>query len=140
MRPALTLLSATIAAFCVTLSMSCSERPDPPAAGSILYLRHCASCHGTDGKGDGPVASGLVRRPSDLTGLARRNGGRFDERAVMAAVDGRREVAEHGPREMPVWGAVFERVHSARDEPWPAYIALLDVRSLVDYLHSIQEP
>ena len=30
-----------------------------------------------EGKGDGPVASALNRRPPDLTTLAKRNGGRF---------------------------------------------------------------
>ena len=27
----------------------------------------------------------------------------------MMVIDGSREVAEHGPRDMPVWGAVFTK-------------------------------
>jgi mono/diheme cytochrome c family protein len=130
-------------ALATALGAGCSsergERAAPPT-GQVVFLRHCASCHGSAGKGDGPVATSLARPPSDLTTIARRNGGRFDESAVMAFIDGERYVAEHGTREMPVWGAVFQREHSAREEPWPAYIALLEVRSLVDYLRSIQEP
>ena len=110
------------------------------AKGKTLFETNCASCHGTSGKGDGPVAASLTRPPSDLTTIGRRNGGHFDESAVMGFIDGERFVAEHGTREMPVWGAVFRREHSAREEPWPAYSALLEVRSLVDYPRSIQEP
>jgi putative copper resistance protein D len=32
-----------------------------------LYREHCAGCHGVAGYGDGPAATGLPRRPADLT-------------------------------------------------------------------------
>lgn len=35
--------------------------------GALLYRRHCASCHGTRGHGDGPVAASLAAPPPDLT-------------------------------------------------------------------------
>ncbi len=54
----------------------------------------------------------------------------------MRVIDGRREVAAHGDRDMPVWGAVFEE--EGRDEPYPAYQSLLKSRFLVDYLRTIQ--
>ena len=68
--------------------------------------------------------------------LAMRAGGTFEESRVMATVDGRREVAEHGPREMPVWGVIFaqERV----GKPFGIYEAIVDTRALADYLRSIQ--
>ena len=37
------------------------------ANGLRLYSEHCALCHGTEGRGDGPAAPGLRPRPSDLT-------------------------------------------------------------------------
>ena len=37
------------------------------AAGAQLYPQHCAACHGTEGRGDGPGAKGLVIPPADLT-------------------------------------------------------------------------
>jgi mono/diheme cytochrome c family protein len=37
-----------------------------PPSGAALYQRHCASCHGRDGHGDGPLAATFVRRPRDL--------------------------------------------------------------------------
>jgi hypothetical protein len=55
----------------------------------------------------------------------------------MDVVDGRRVVAAHGTREMPVWGAVFDE--ELKDRAYPGYTGLLRTRSLVDYLRSIQE-
>lgn len=73
----------------------------------MLYRLHCASCHGKEGHGDGPVAAVLTVRPPDLTRLASRAGGEFPTEAVRSAIDGRTEVRGHGSREMPVWGLTF---------------------------------
>ncbi len=35
--------------------------------GQKLFEDHCASCHGLDGKGDGPSAEGQSKKPADLT-------------------------------------------------------------------------
>lgn len=37
------------------------------AAGAQLYATYCASCHGPEGKGDGPVAATLNPRPANHT-------------------------------------------------------------------------
>ena len=90
-----------------------------------------------EGRGDGPLAASLTRPPADLTQLAKNNGGHYDERAVLEVIDGRRQVVEHGTRDMPVWGAIFEE--EGKGEPYPAYHSLLQSRFLVDYLATIQE-
>lgn len=36
-------------------------------AGKPLYQAYCASCHGAEGQGDGPVADSLAHSPADLT-------------------------------------------------------------------------
>jgi hypothetical protein len=54
----------------------------------------------------------------------------------MAVIDGRRAVAAHGPREMPVWGVVFER--ELGEQLHTQYTVLLRARTLVDYLRTIQ--
>lgn len=48
-----------------------TSNPFPATAQSVqtgrqLYGQHCESCHGTEGKGDGPLASSLNPPPSDL--------------------------------------------------------------------------
>jgi mono/diheme cytochrome c family protein len=127
------LLSLSLA--CAALS-ACVDRKDRHVAGSDLYAQYCGACHGSGGKGDGPLAATLRRPPADLTQIAARNGGKFDESALMTVIDGRRAVAEHGPRDMPVWGARFE--DELKGEPMHTYVGLLQTRSLVDYLRSIQ--
>lgn len=85
--------------------------PDPKSdmleKGAEDYRIHCASCHGTDGRGDGPVAPFLIRKPPDLTTLAARNDGQFPVDSVYWIIDGRGDVLAHGSREMPVWGRQF---------------------------------
>ncbi|MDF1701870.1 MAG: c-type cytochrome, partial [Planctomycetota bacterium] len=40
--------------------------PDVARLGAALYARHCASCHGAAGRGDGPAAAFLDTPPTDL--------------------------------------------------------------------------
>ena len=107
------------------------------ASGAQLYGQYCASCHGTSGTGDGPGAASLATPPADLTTLSQRAGGQFDEGAVMAKIDGREEVAAHGSREMPVWGAIFEGDVPGQTRAF--HLALLQTRALTEYVASIQE-
>jgi mono/diheme cytochrome c family protein len=121
----------------LAFAAGCGREAAVDTSGRDMFLRYCASCHGAEGRGDGPLAGSLTKPPADLTQLAKRSGGHYDERAVMSAIDGRREVVEHGTRDMPVWGAVFEA--EGQGEPYPAYHGLLQSRLLVDYLATIQE-
>jgi mono/diheme cytochrome c family protein len=75
--------------------------------GPDLYAEYCAVCHGKDGKGGGPAAAALKKEPPDLTQLARKNGGKFDELRVREVITGSDVVAAHGSRDMPTWGTVF---------------------------------
>lgn len=77
------------------------------AAGEVIYMRYCAACHGKTMKGDGPVASGLNKKPIDLTQLAKKNNGTFPLDKVMAMIDGRQSTRMHGTPDMPVWGEIF---------------------------------
>ena len=71
--------------------------------GKDLFRAYCATCHGVDGRGAGPMASELRRLPPSLTSYAVRNGGVFPGEQVRRIVDGRL-VGSHGTSEMPVWG------------------------------------
>jgi mono/diheme cytochrome c family protein len=127
---------SAILALALGAALGCSvERREEPS-GEALYARHCAACHGAEGRGDGPVAPALGRPPTDLTTLARRSGGRFDAQRVAAAIDGRSSVVAHGTRDMPVWGVVFEQELSG--EPYAGYRAIERSQQLTDYVATIQ--
>jgi mono/diheme cytochrome c family protein len=116
--------------------------------GRYEYENSCAACHGVDGKGGGPVAASLKKAPSDLTTLARRNGGVLPVDRLYAWIDGRQIVAGHGDRAMPVWGRRYgaesaEVADAFSDKPKGSYVELdmyvrARILALVDYLNRIQ--
>jgi mono/diheme cytochrome c family protein len=105
-------------------------------SGAALFRSYCASCHGTDAKGDGPVAANLRIAPADLTRIAMRNHGKFDAERVRRSIDGRGPKEIHGGSDMPVWGDAFKRAGEGYSE------AKVKERidALVDYLASLQKP
>lgn len=82
---------------------------DEAEAEKAAYLRYCGACHGPGGKGDGLAGTFMRPKPTDLTQIAKRNGGTFPFEPTMRVIDGRDTVRAHGDPEMPVWGEVFKR-------------------------------
>ena len=76
-------------------------------SGRLDFIQYCSSCHGDDGKGVGPVTSALRTPPADLTEIRYRRNGSFPVEEVTKIIDGRKLVAAHGSRDMPVWGLRF---------------------------------
>ena len=70
-----------------------------PVSGKEMFLSYCASCHGKDAKGDGPAAASLKSLPADLTGLAKRNGGKYPSDKVTAVLRGQANLVPHGDQE-----------------------------------------
>ena len=100
--------------------------------GRDSFDRYCASCHGVDGRGGGPVASALRTRPPDLTTLARREGG-FPRELVAAFVEGTDRLSlTHGSGDMPVWGKTLRGL-----EPSEAKIRVR-LANLVAYIESLK--
>jgi len=56
--------------------------PEYVPSGRQMYKEYCAACHGSDGKGRGPVATSLRKSPPNLTTLARAHGGNFPREYV----------------------------------------------------------
>jgi mono/diheme cytochrome c family protein len=101
--------------------------------GVDIYHAYCASCHGAQGKGDGPVAPALSAKMPDLTTIAQRNGGVFPTNRVRKIIMGEDSILGHGSREMPVWGPIFHQVERDRD------YGEVRLQNVTDYLKSIQK-
>lgn len=108
------------------------------AKGRTTFRTYCASCHGEQADGRGPVAQYLTVPPADLTAIGDRYG-EFPTERVREIIDGREEVRTHGSRDMPVWGDIFRTplVPSGREEE-PEQRAARIIDEIVHYLRSIQ--
>lgn len=142
-----TIVSIRALAIVLVLSLlvaSESLAQSAPDWGKTEYESNCASCHGLDGKGNGPLSESLRARAADLTTLAKRNDGVFPAQRVYEIIDERQEVAAHGPRAMPVWGRDYRRqvpdialgdiqIYGLKDS-----VVHNKLIALVDYLHRLQ--
>jgi mono/diheme cytochrome c family protein len=132
-----------LACFMAAASVSAADKAkDDP--GKREYVSKCAACHGLGAKGDGPARAVLKAAPTDLTVLAKKNGGVFPVDRIYAVIDGREAVASHGTREMPIWGqelsdamAEFSQYYSGGREEREGYIRAR-ILALIDYLNRLQ--
>ncbi len=99
--------------------------------GKVMFENYCAACHGVTAKGDGPAASALKTKPTDLTMLSFNNNGVFPEVRVRRYIEGLDEVAAHGTRDMPIWGDLFKSL--GRD------MVPIRVSQLVAHVNSLQK-
>lgn len=104
-----------------------------PASGAEMYTAYCASCHGTKGLGDGPVAEHLKIPVPDLTSLSKQNKGEYPAVHVSQIIRGEVGARTHGLQDMPVWGPVFLNLNNRQQ-------AAVHVRvsNLSKYIESLQ--
>ena len=107
-------------------------------SGKELYQRFCASCHGAEGRGDGPVAASFKVEVPDLTLLAHRAGNAYPRERVVRIIDGRHILGAHGSRTMPVWGEDLSRLELGNPDAERATRIVID--RLADYLAQLQKP
>jgi mono/diheme cytochrome c family protein len=115
-------------------------RPDVDF-GKSEYMSNCAVCHGVTGKGDGFYEGLLRAKPTDLTTLAKANGGVFPTQRVYETIDGRRMVPAHGTRDMPIWGTDYYAKGAPFDSAGgydPEAYVRVRVMALVDYVARMQ--
>lgn len=125
--------------------LGCTEGMAPEASmpdasdGAAFFSENCTACHGTTGRGDGPLASTLPMPPPDLTTLTRANGGTFPTAEALSYIYGDPEKG-HLARVMPEFGDAMSQdlVPIEVDgilTPTPRALA-----GLLFYLESIQQP
>jgi mono/diheme cytochrome c family protein len=112
--------------------------------GEREYMNSCASCHGPDGKGDGPLAGFLTTALPDLTQLAKDNGGVFPVASMYSMIEGVGAPGPHGSREMPAWGDRYRIAGEAVANPdfdtdEAEVYARFRILALIEHLSTLQE-
>jgi mono/diheme cytochrome c family protein len=102
-------------------------------SGMQMYINYCASCHGVDGRGNGPAAAALRIPPTDLTVLSKNNHGVFPETHIVTVLQYGAEFPSHGSVEMPVWGPIFGKMDTVNPQ-----VKQLRIRNLIRYLKTLQ--
>jgi mono/diheme cytochrome c family protein len=115
-----------------------AANPQAVNAGKTLYIKYCATCHGHDGKGDGPLAGTLKTKPTDLTLLAKKNGGKFPYMEVLDIIDGNVAFPAHGSSELPAWGETFQSDAPGTGGTMDQAVVRGRLMLLTDYLRTIQ--
>ena len=92
------------------------------AEGKKLYLTYCSSCHGDNGKGDGPAAQSLPVKPANHTAGAVMN--RLTDKFLMDIISKGGSAVGKSPM-MPGWGGQFKENQ---------------LRDIVAYVRSIADP
>ena len=97
------------------------------------YAEYCSACHGPGGRGDGELASILVKPPSDLTRISETSG-RYPFWRVFNIIAGNVLSPGHQTHQMPQYGTRFRA-----DEQKPGYLpAHIRILLLTHYLESLQ--
>jgi nucleotide-binding universal stress UspA family protein/mono/diheme cytochrome c family protein len=139
------LATAMLAAFLFTSVATAAAQAQPPApqpqaemrqrvTGGEVFRTYCATCHGPSGRGDGPLAGSMRRRPADLTEIAKKNGGEYPSEIVFRTIDGQTPMRGHGGPDMPVWGDAFARSRDGGD----AVTVKERIDSLVEFIRTLQ--
>ena len=106
-------MSWRVATVSLLLAMGFAFTAQTAAAqsGKQDYEAYCAECHGKAGKGNGPTTQNIPMNPPppDLTGLAKKNGGKFPFDEVVDTIDGRKNLPSHERIQMPFLGATLQQ-------------------------------
>ena len=131
-----------ISAFAVAQQPSDETKPSvkhvpitrtPSNSGKEMYDSYCAVCHAKDAKGNGPAASAMKTPPTDLTQLAKNNGGKYPAAHVAAVLKGQAMNPSHGSEDMPIWGRLFSSISQGHEGQVQQRIT-----NLVTYLEGVQ--
>jgi len=105
------------------------------AMGADMFRNYCGSCHGREGRGDGPLAEHLRTAPADLTRISSRHGGEFPFEDVVDSIDGGRAIGSHGSADMPAWGDALSKSGTNPDQA----AVRRKIEALAHFVWSLQE-
>lgn len=58
--------AVTVIVAAIPLLTPHAQQPNPFDEGKAIYFGHCAGCHGFDGGGNGPAATGITPAPTNF--------------------------------------------------------------------------
>jgi mono/diheme cytochrome c family protein len=132
--------TASTAAAAFALAIACigtvalAETP-----GKVDFQQNCASCHGADGKGNGPALYTIPGlHPPDLSQLSKNNGGQFPTANVFNSIDGRKKIPSHERLKMPFWGVTMQSEGQEFTAQSDAKVKKR-IDDIVSYIESIQQ-
>ena len=135
----------------LTTGFAAAAQAEDLDIGKSEFQASCASCHGKDAKGKGPVSDQLKIPPPDLTMLAKNNNGVFPTNTAYEIIYGLKTIPAHGTREMPIWGYQFiPMTNLPHDidlsywkifgpEPSSEVVVRTRILAVIDYLSRIQQ-
>ena len=135
----------------LTAGLTAAAQAEDVDIGKSEFQSSCASCHGADAKGKGPVSDQLKIPPPDLTMLAKNNNGVFPTNALYETLYGLKTIPAHGTREMPIWGERFNPIvnlpHDVDPFYWklagpersPEVVVRTRILAVIDYLNRVQQ-
>lgn len=111
-----TLVSVALLPYLLGTAAHAQEYPADLARGKAVYERHCQSCHGASGYGDGPAAAGLKVAPANFQ--------RF--RSVLKSDEELLRTIEHG--------VVFSPMHA-----WRGQLTDGEMQDVVAYIRLLSQ-
>lgn len=106
--------------------------------GRQIYVENCATCHGLQAAGDGPMTAILSVDVPDLRGLNAANGGAFPLLEVIAVIDGRNKLTGHGGP-MPIFGYALGGETQVLDGPGGSPVTVKgDILAIARWLETQQ--
>lgn len=111
-----------------------SSTPALADEGGVLFRQNCATCHGIEARGTGPMAEILAINAPDLTLLSARNGGTFPTVQVIERIEGETIPLAHGGP-MPIFGMSLTGPSVAVDLPDGAVVSTsAPILAIVEWL------
>lgn len=115
-------LFALVCSLACLVLMPCLAMAQDVATGQALYQQYCSTCHGPEGKGNGPAASAMQPKPRDHTDGAYMN--------TLSEAHLVKVISEGGP-------AVGR---SPLMPPWQGTLSAQQIRAVVGFLRSLAVP
>ena len=106
--------------------------------GEQMYATLCASCHGVEGRGDGPAAQVLPQPVPDLTHMPRDHEGLINHGRIEKIIAGKDRKVRHDVVDMPKWERQFKYVRTGWNDRERYVFARKKIHALANHVESLQ--